>query len=813
MRELFPGNRIPASRIAASARKILKYYPEPNRTSLTENFVGTNIRQTDVLRMFFRVDHSLGTKHRLFLSHGRQNTDRKTAGVNLAFPGEGTNGEMGVKTDRPRSAVLSDTVTFRPNLLGEFRASVTRMKTSTAPRSAGYDFTELGLPKWLKDQARTLMFPRVDVDGVTSLGPDRASYYVDAEMALQSQGHLTWQTGAHSFKGGADYTFQAFNVFRSERPSGQYSFGRAFTQGPVTTTASALAGNGIATLLLGPPSGGQFTLDPTLAASQRYYAWYFQDDWKVRRNLVLNLGVRYEYQTPWTDRFDQLAFFDPNFLDPTTKRNGLLRFVGRDGNSRYQSDPDKNNIAPRVGLAWSFAKEMVFRAGYGLFYSPGSGGIGSGASDLGSGFMVATPVYMGISVIPNSPAPGAGFENPFVAGLLIPPSTGLGAGLTTAFRDWVTPYNQQWNASIQRTLRRDLLVEIAYVGSRGKRLWVNRDRNVPNSSNLSLGSALNQQVTNPLAGLVSGTPGNPTVPRWQTLRPFPQYSGITRFRDAIGDSVYHGMTLQATKQMAHGLYFHAAYTVSKEIDNVQERMGGRTSFFDPTNLRTSRSLSDFDRPQYLVMDYIYEMPFGKGKRWANSGWTARLLGNWAVGGVTTFGKGTPVFISSVGTGLGGVNTAPNRLRSPVLSPSERTLDRWFDITAFAIPPTFTIGNGSRTEPNLRNPGAKAFDISLSRSQKIRERINAQFRAEFFNAFNTPQFGAPATGITATNFGQITSGGDPRRIQLGLRVSFLASRVGQVLELRRPLRPPPLGRSERPPQAEGLPHLVQFPRRA
>ena len=767
-------NVICPNRLDPIALRVMQFFPLPNRATRTQNFVQTGSRQDDSSRLFFRIDHNIGSKHRLFLTLGRQNSPRFTPGINEAFPSEGTNGEKGQIESRPRTAVLSDTVTFGPNLIGEFRASITRNVITATPRSVGFDFTQLGFPPSLRSQAKTLLFPRFNISDVASLGPDRASYFTDAEHAEEAQTHFTWIRGDHTFKSGFDFTFMAFNVTRPERPAGSYDFGRTFTQGPDPLTSGSATGYGVATFLLGLPTGGSITNDPSLAASQKFYAWYLQDDWKVSRKLTFNLGLRWEYQTPWTDRFNQLAFFDQNFVDPLTKQKGLLRFVGRDGNSRYQSDPDKNNFAPRLGIAWQFMKNTVLRTGYGLFYYPGSGGIGAGASDLGAGFLATTSVFLGQPpAAPNTPPAGASLANPFQGGFFTPPTTGLGGGITTAFRDWVTPFNHQWNLNLQRTLTKDLLVEVAYVGSRGQRIWINRNRNAVNAQFLSLGSALNDLVANPFFGVITtGSLSAAQVRRSQLLRPFPQYTDITRFRDPVGDSIYHAMTLRVDKRTGHGLTFQAAYTISKQIDNVQERFSGRTSIIDPNNLSLSRSVGDFDRPQILVLNYIYELPFGPGKKWLGEGWAGRLLGNWQVSGITTLARGLPIVITGPSnTQLPGVSAAALRLKSPVLPQGQQTLDRWFDTTAFAPAPPFSSGNDSRTQPNLRGPGIKSFDISLSRNQRIKERMNLQFRAEFFNAFNTPQFGEPVGSITDSNFGRIITGSNPRQIQFGLRFSY------------------------------------------
>jgi len=773
-RDAFPGNVIPASRIDPIARKILDFYPAANRDAVVQNFAFNNSRRNDTDRFFIRADHSIGTKQRWFVSVGPQKNSQFTPGINVAFPGEGVNGEQGKINSDAIYGVVSNTVTFTPGLIGQFRASSTRRVIETEPRSANFDFTTLGFPRSLFDRAKQRVFPRIAPSDIVALGPDRASYFLNAEENREVQGHITWIRGGHSLKFGGNIAFQTFNVFRPERPSGSYDFGRTFTQGPNPNTSAATAGHGAATFLLGLPTGGTFSDDPSLAASQRYYAWYLQDDWKLTRTLTLNLGMRWEYQTPWNDRFNQLGYFDPDFTDPLTKQKGLLRFTGRDGNSRYQTDPDRNNYSPRVGLAWQVKPQTVIRAGYGLFYFPGSGGVGAGASDLGSGFLAQTPVFLGPPpAAPNTPPAGASLGNAFTAGFFNAPNDGVGTSIGTAFREWVTPLNHHWNFNIQRTLGKSVLVEAAYAGSRGMRIWVNRNRTAVSTQFLSLGAGLDQLVDNPYFGVIStGALSVRQVRRSQILQPFNHYTGVSRFRDAVGDSNYHAFTMRVEKQMSKGLLFQASYTAGKQIDNVQERFGGRSTFNDPNNMALSRAIGEFDRPSYLVFSYIWELPFGPGKAFANQGVLSHILGRWQFAGITTLGKGLPLVITGPNnTRLPGVSARANRLKDPLLPSDQRTLDRYFDTSAFVAAAPYDIGNDSRTQPRLRGYGIKSADMSLNRSQPIGDHINLQFRAEMFGVFNTPQFNEPNTNVVATNFGQINGAGGARQIQLGLRLSF------------------------------------------
>jgi outer membrane receptor protein involved in Fe transport len=774
LRDPFPENRIPAGRISPISAKVLEYYPEPNRTTPTENFAVAASSREDTQRLFLRGDQNIGMRHRFYFTLGVNRTNAFTPGITLAFPGEGPNNEYSKWFSRSSLGVLSDTVTFSPSLVGQFRFTLSRAFNTSTPRSLGFDFTQLGLPAYLKAEARTLMFPRFEPGDVAALGPDRLSYRRLAQGNAGPQGHITWIRGVHALKFGGEYNLMINNTTRPNYAAGRYIFSRAFTQGPDPVTASASAGYGPATLLLGAPTGGQFNIDASMAASQKLYAWYIQDDWRLRPNLTVNVGIRYEYHTPYTDRFNQLAYFDPDAIEPVTKAKGALRFVGQDGGSRYPWDPDKNNFAPRIGLSWRLLNSTVVRAGYGLYFAPGNSSIGNNPSDFGSGFNTTTNVFLGQPpAAPNTPPTGASLADPFTTGLYKPPSDLLGGSLYTAFRNNPVPFNQQWNLSVQRMLPAGVLVETAYLGSRGEHLWFNRNQNAVSTEYLALGPALDELVPNPYFGqITTGSLSARTVRRSALLRPFSQFADVTRFRDPVGDSIYHAFTLRAAKETSNGLMLQGFYTISKLIDTTPELRWGRTSLSDPNNLRLSRSVSDNDRPQYLVISAVYQLPFGKGKRWTAGKWGSAILGGWQVSNITTFGKGQPVYITAPSnTGLPGVTARAIRLRSGVLSSGEQTLDRWFDTSAFLTPPPYTLGNDSRTQPDLRTPGIKNFDVGCGRYIGIRESLRLQVRGEFANAFNTPQFNDPVTGVNSRDFGRVLSARGARTIQVGLRLTY------------------------------------------
>jgi len=776
LRSQFPGNIIPLSRINPIAAKIAAFYPLPNRNVLGNNFAENETVQNANRRMLYRVDHQLGEKHHLFVTHGRDNKNTLTPGVNIAFPAETAN-NAATQISNSHSTSLSDSVVFAPNLVGEFRATLVRAVIPGTPKSLGFDFTTLGLPQSLKAQATALLFPYINTTDLSPLGVNNTTYSNNTQQNEGALAHVTWSRGAHIVKIGFDLSIGLLNSFKDQFPSGSYNFSRTYTQGPNPATASVTGGDGFATMLLGAPTGGSFSFDPSLSVVQKSVAVYVQDDWKILRNLTLNLGVRYDFASPWKERFARLAYFDPTVADAVTHRLGALQLLGSDAKGQSQVEPNTRNVAPRLGVAWSLNAKTVIRAGGGIFYFPGNGAISAAPTALGDGYYVTNAVYLGASPgAPNTPPAGASLSNPFVSGLVTPPSNLVGSAISTRFHYTITPLSAQWNVSLQRQLPFSLLGEVAYAGNRGEHLWIGSAQNAVNPSNLSLGAGLEALTPNPFYGLIStGTLSAKTVAMSQFLRPYPQYLDISNNGAAIGDSVYHSGFARLQRAFKGGVLFQFAYTFSKVIDNVPENFAAQTSIINPFNLGSSRSLGDWNRTHTVSSSWVWELPFGPGKRLLAQGIAGKLVGGWQVSGVLTLGSGIPVAITGPSnTRLPGVNGTVQRLRNPNLPAGEQTLNHWFDTTAFAPAALYTLGNGSRNEPNLTAPGLSNFNAGISRAFQIREWLRIQIRGDFFNALNSPPYGPPNGSVTNVNFGQVTAlttASPGRIVQLGARFSF------------------------------------------
>jgi hypothetical protein len=776
-RTAFPGNVIPPYRITNPiVKQLLTYYPPATPKAGIEgiynNFLFTPSRTTSQDTFLARVDQSFGSKHKAFISIGRHSSLASTPDVNLAFPQSGTNGDPGGAASTAWTGTVSDTFTITPRLLIEFRGNFTHWFFGTILNSQGFDISSLGFPASFVAQTEAKVFPQISITDMTGLGIQNSSIDSDTEGSNQGQAHLTWVKAQHTINAGFDYRFVIFNEYRPLNGAGYFTFSRNYTQGPNPTAASTDAGFGLASFLLGAPDGGYITHDAPATASQKDVDWYVNDDYKLTSRLTLNLGLRWDVLTGFTDRHNKLTWFNPTVPDPVTNHPGIVEFAGVGGNPRAENDTVWTNFAPRLGFAYQLGTKTAIRGGYGFFYVTNSDG-----NVAGTGFQVETSVYTGPPVAaPNTPPTGASLSNPFAGGYLPYPAPAgalVGQSVGAPFRPGTLPTHQDWNLSVQRALSTRTVLTVAYAGSRGEHIWYNLNKNSDPISDLSLGPQLTQQVPNPYYGLgLLGTLGAPTVAYDQLLKPFPQYTGLSWYHDAVGDSYYEAGTVQLRHQDSHGLVVQGSYTFSKSIDDVPERYAGRTSVVNPEDLGFSRSISEYTRPNWLVVNYIYPLPFGRGHEFLGKGPASYILGNWQISGITTYGSGEPIVISGPNNAVvPGITSLADRLHDPHLKGGLQNPEAWFDITAYGPAALYTTGTGHRVEPDLRGPAEGNWDMGLYRAQNFREGVKLELRVEAYNVLNNRNLNVPNGSITSGTFGQITGNGQARALQIGARLGF------------------------------------------
>jgi hypothetical protein len=792
IRTPFPGNRIPADRIDPVAAKIQEYYPAPTSGGTTNtglnNFFFSGAAKRATGNYSGRIDHQLnaGTMLTAKISRANLGTWENPAtfgSSNIASPGYST------KPQHHPYVLGKATTTFSPTLFGEFVFSWARWFYQSFGLSNGFDPTQLGFPSYLKEKSIALGFPSIAPGEMSSLGGYFNEY--DVSDRYEGKANLSKLAGKHTLKFGGMYGSGKYTTNLANNSVGAYSSSAAFTQGPNPLASSTTAGFGYASFLLGTMASGTHNVTELHGHySQPYYGFYFQDDYKMTSRFTLNLGLRWEYEAPRVEADNQVANFD--FTGTATLPNGTpvrggLAFPGVGGLSEGNWNANKKNFAPRIGFSYGLGDSMVFRGGYGIFYSNSWGNGRNNNALPQTGFICSTPVATSLD---NNLTAYAVLSNPFPTGFCN--ATGSAAGLLTNLgqslfvldRNAKQPYVQSWNFSVQRKLPGNTVAEVAYSASHGIHLMGIQEWNQLAPEYLALGAQLNSQVPNPYYGIIAqGTLSTPTITRGQALRPYPQFVGVSTRNANYGNSIYHAMLVRFEHRMSKGLSLMAAYTLAKEIDDMIPSVNGfpGESFSGAPpqnfyNLRGERALASWDTPQTLVLSYVYELPFGPGKPFLSGGGAAgRIVGGWQINGNTTFQSGFPLHVNG-GNGSGSFagTQRPNwNGENPTLEgPVTERLLRYFDTSAFSFNAPFTFGNAPRLMPNLRSPGIVNFDISVFKNTRINERAQVQFRAEAFNAFNRVQFGVPNTNINSTAFGVITSQqNSPRNLQLALRLLF------------------------------------------
>jgi Carboxypeptidase regulatory-like domain len=804
-RSLFPNNVIPRSQMDPVAVNLLNYIPLPNAPGnpLTgvNNFTSSSSAPLNEDTFSIRVDQKLTESQKLFMrwSTNVNNVNRPniygTSNPNYVYsqPDDGTD------TLHHQQAVLNYNWVINPSTVLEASSSVLHYWIGRQNPGYGFNMTQLGLPSYINSIPATGCFPGISVSGmgVSINVPDTGGGFLGpCQFTNQSydtfheSANLTKISGAHTFKVGGVWG----NNRWSERPAPSYpgfTFSSAFTQGPNPTVASPTAGVGFASFLLGTGDSGSITnINPGEFVSYHYYGAYFQDDWKVTPKLTLNLGIRYDFNAPWQEKYNRINSWNGD--SPVTiaglNLRGGLEFPGVNGVPRGQFQDSRTNFAPRFGFAYSPYAKTVIRGGYGIYYGPINGAAFAGPQSPFSGFAASTNWISTVDGV----TPFSYLANPFPNGFQQAPGSSqglytlLGQNLQTMDRGRLTPYSQQWNFGVQQTLG-NFLFDIAYSGSHGVHLFGPLNYNQLPDQYLALGNTLRSEVPNPFYGTITSGPlSTPNVQYSQLLRPYPQFNGVTAESNSYGNSIYHSLQLKVERRFSNGFGMLLSYTWSKLIDDVlpSDTFGGfpgetfsAGNIQDYYNRRAERSVSSFDTPHYLTFNSNWELPFGKGKPFFNaSRWGNSILGGWQLNGILNIHSGQPLGLTTV------TNTAynygsvqrPNYVGGAVTTsgPIADRLNNYFNVNAFAVPAPYTYGNTARLLDYLRAPGAVQLDMSLYKNIPIRDQMHLQFRAEVFNLLNHPQFDLPNTVIGSPQAGVISDQvNTPRDIQLALKFLF------------------------------------------
>ncbi len=800
----FAGNRIPANRISPIATNAFKFYPLPNSPGDGPGHVNNYIYPSrwigDMNQWIGRMDYVINSKNNLYFRYG-QNPFSEYRGLvfiqdpfNDRNPAETTGNAPLIRNGRNWTADWTSTIS--PNFTFNLRAGLARWEETTGSSfGTGFDQRTLGFSPSIVSQLDRPEFPQINLGSYQGMGTSRLlNVATDDSYTIQPNFNLA--TGRHLLKFGAEGRRYNDNNNNPGLAAGFYTFNRSWTQANALR-ADAVSGNEIANFVLGYPSDAGVDRNINPAQRNHYFAFFLQDDWKLTSRFTLNLGLRYDYETPVVERFDrQLRGFDFNAPSPIAAQaaglnlRGGVQFANTNGQPRGAFNPDRNNFQPRVGGAFRITDKWVIRGGYGLYYL--------GQNELGSsqGFSRRTTA---VTSTDGNLTPAVSIDNAFAnlpGGRLLSPigsslgaASFLGEGITANNLNRSLPYSHQFSFDIERELPFGMLGEVAYVGNLTRKLPLSSAVNVLPASELGRRTAAGAidsayytaRVPNPMAGLIPNNAGlnGTTIPRQQLLLPYPQYTGITLANNPIGAQDYHGFQSKITKRMANGITFLASYGTGKTLERVTMLNAQDFNLADPAASRLEkRSASQIDIPQKFTIAGVFELPFGKGKPWG-AGWAKPVdlaLGGWQLNFDVTYQSGWAVDYP---------NAAQVTSGSAKLSSGERTQDRWFNTSLWTNAATgrpvarqepFTLRDFPTLFGDVRVPGYQNWDASISKMFPIHEQIRAQFRFEMVNAFNRPWYTGLISGgndVASPNFGRLNfvQGNLPRFIKLGLHLYF------------------------------------------
>ncbi|PWU06653.1 MAG: hypothetical protein C5B51_11840 [Terriglobia bacterium] len=784
----FAQNIIPASRIDSTAKVLMNVWGAPNLPGNVNNFAGNTSLGGNQTQETIRGDYTFKEKHRLF--------GRFTYWDGTSLPSDPFQKSFGgLKTlYGADDAVAGDTFTVSPSIVLDFRVSYLRALHAFRPQQTGTDLSQYG-PAWAVLGSQVTL-PEAPLPNVTGFAAFSGVYIQSVSNEYFLSGGATKIAGRHTLKFGGEARRWDWGFVQSNTAAGSFNFNNVFTSANPLSPGST--GYAFASYLLGTPASGSLAGAARVLQQIYYQGYYVTDSYRVTNRLTLNVGVRLDVDGSFSERFDRTVVWQPGAADPLGQTVGMnfkgqLAFVNTPAYpDRHQLGSSKVLAAPRVGIAWSAARNTVIRTGYGLSWvSPEQ--INYSLPPFQSAINAATTTM--VTSANGGLTPLNTLSNPFPGGL-IQPLNNNPAGLTRfegqSFNAPIPgqPFTsvQQWNFQVQHQFADGLSLDLGYAGSKATHLAFSVIQiNKLADQYLSMGAGLLNPVANPFYGVLpssAGTLGLPTVTAEQLLRPYPQFLNLGDSAPQKGDSTYHALQMRLVKRFRSGGTIQASYTWSKLLSDTDtltswlEAGHGVGGVQNPSNLRLEKSLASFDAANRLVVSYVYDLPVGKGRHFLGGlhGPADRLLSGWGIGGITTFQSGLPLALttaSNLTSSLGG-GSRPNVVNSNVaiIGPAQGRLGQWFNTAAFAQPAAFTFGSESRTDPVLRAAGINNFDFTVVKRTAINERFRLEFRTEFFNLFNRVQFADPGTSLGSPQFGIVTSAMNlPRLAQLGLRLSF------------------------------------------
>ncbi len=784
-RQPFPGNKIPSSMLNTTGVGVISHYPTPNLNVPTQiglyNWATQGTTHNAATQLSQRIDQVISGKQRLFGRFGLidsvTTTPDAVPGLYSAPIGGGAQGQA----SRFYTASLNDDYLFSPTLILSVRYSLARYWNDIRYSGNKLDPRELKLPDAILNNQMHPGWPTIIMgEGMFQFGARYKWRVNDSHVLVPT---FTKLAGAHSLRFGAETRLVNWNEDSPDtHAAGYFTLDAGFTQAdPQQPNTAKTSGTSMASLLLGIPASGDISGPTPYTLRSYFFAAFVQDDWKVARNLTLNFGVRYELETPYTERYDHLFYgFDYTSPNPVKVPGMNLRggplFANLDGYPRRGGNVDRNNFGPRAGFAWQVRPGTVLRGGYGLFYA-------SAIGNLDTTINVPSTFNTNITYIASQDrgfTPFTTLANPFPNGVPRPPGNSLGMasllgqGVSFLAQGRQLPYAQQWQFGIQHSLPSQIRLEAAFIRELSVKGLQGFNLNEKPDAYLALGAQENVQVANPFYGILpaeTSMGSSKTIAQRQLWLAYPQYTGLTQNATNSRTTVYHAVQLSLEKRLTHGLSVLANSTVSKLMDN------NLTSL---VNTRHYRTISSHDTPQVYNVAFVYDLPFGPGRPLLTQrGPLGKIIGGWSFSGSYHYESGNPLSVSdSNGRPLRIRNSAKSgpigsRLGDQVDPVTRKVLNPYFDITAFrSLPTQYMVPPEPPSFGELRGPPTRVLGASLIKRVKVNERLSLDARLDAAGVTNTPNWGNPGTNMAnGTTFGVISSASGSRTMQMAFRAVF------------------------------------------
>jgi hypothetical protein len=727
-RTAFANNQIPINRFDPVSAKALSLWPLPTRAGTVNNYVENLSQRQDVNQFDIRGDYQFTRWGRLFVRESYSKRALRSSLPNAPFIAFGE-----INSDsRDHNAVIGHSYSITPTLLNEFRFGFNRFNTNHYGSDSTIDKNnELGIKNGnLAAFPETRGVANFGIPGLIGTGAPGFTNAIRLSNTYQLTENMTWVKNAHTIKFGADLKRIESTLTNPEQnPRGFFNFNTNFT------SRNGSGGAAFASFLLGAPDNyGRGIVNTRPAVRMFFGGFYAQDDWRVNRKLTLNLGLRYDLFTHPRERHNRQSNID--------LRTGKIVIAG-DDNPGPNIDTYTKNFGPRIGFAYSPDEgKTAVRGSFGMGYFPDNFGATGGTLERNYPFFQTFIINASSQFAPSARLSVDGLPG-FVPQPLAPtidPPAGIQLFLIPQnFRQDTVA---MWQLSVQRQILAASVIEVGYVGNHGYHIFRNRPINVP---------------TAPGPGAID--------PRRPYAAIFPRTQNITE-RGSDGSSSYNSLQVKYSQRLTAGLQALVSYTFSKTIDN--------TNIVWPYNDTFNRGVGTGKAPHVphvFVASYLYELPFGKGRKFLGDIPRALdlFIGGWQVNGITNIRSGVPLVVTLATSQL---NTTTGNYANLTCAEvgRQKTVERWFDTSCFATPPQFQFGNSGKS--HVRGPGLVNFDLSLFKKFAIDEKRAIEFRSEFFNAFNNPHFNNPNTQLGNSNFGRISGSVlTPREIQLGLKLTF------------------------------------------